>query len=119
MRFPFKPFLRYAVSASALMCALGVSNTALAGSQAGFQRIENQLNRCADQARVASGFNFCVQEALGKYEKQFTRSQKAQYRQYKEMCIAKFGRPDDLSAADASDSLECMHTAAKAVAKRK
>lgn len=105
--------------ALALISALVISNAAFANGQAKFKNIEKQLGNCP--AYSATGYNICVEEALDKYERAFTKSQKAQYSKQKQACIAKFGDPFDenTSGAAASTPLDCMHKAAKAVAKKK
>lgn len=105
----------------ACVSVLLLSNPAFANSSAKFKKIEKQLDTCVNQAMLASGHNMCVTEAIAKYEKAFGSSQKTQFKKRKNACISKFGNPYSgaMSSAEASTPLDCIHKAAKSIAKVK
>lgn len=105
----------------ACVSVLLLSNPAFANSSAKFKKIERELNDCTNQVMSAGAHNMCVKAYLGDYEQAFNSSQKSQFKKRKKACIAKFGDPYSqlMSNVEDGNALDCIHKAAKSIAKVK
>lgn len=105
----------------ACVSVLLLNNPAFANSSAKFKKIERELKECVNLAESSASHNGCFRGYIYDYEKAFNSSQKSQFKKRKKACIAKFGDLFSMLMSDVEDSyaLDCMHKAAKSIAKVK
>lgn len=109
----------------ACVSVLLLSNPAFANSSAKFKKIEREFKQCESEMTAAFLYNVCLSAAVEDYEKAFNKSQKTQFKKRKNACIAKFGNPESgyangsMSTLEVGSAWECMHKAAKSIAKVK
>jgi hypothetical protein len=79
--------------------------------------VNREYQSCMNSAQTSTGANFCASAAIEGYKSLLIGKKRTQFEARSNACIAKYGRPNDLSAAEASYTYDCQYKAVKSLIK--